>query len=102
MINNFRQTDYVFRYGGEEFVVILTETDIESAKIPLERLRLLIESQKYSFQGQDIKVTVSIGLSSNTETQSAWEMFEKADKALYEAKIMVVTQLGLLYNRFVV
>ena len=86
MINNFRQTDYVFRYGGEEFVVILTETDIESAKIPLERLRLLIESQKYSFQGQDIKVTVSIGLSSNAETQSAWEMFEKADKALYEAK----------------
>ena len=36
MINNFRQTDYVFRYGGEEFVVILTETDIESAKFLLK------------------------------------------------------------------
>ena len=39
ILNNFRQTDFVFRYGGEEFAVILTETAGENAIIPLERLR---------------------------------------------------------------
>ena len=71
MVNNFRQTDFVFRYGGEEFAVILTETPDENAKVPLERLRKLIENTKFSFNGENIKVTVSIGV---------------ADKALYEAK----------------
>ena len=86
MVNNFRQTDFVFRYGGEEFAVILTETPDENAKVPLERLRKLIENTKFSFNGENIKVTVSIGVSSNINYDNAWNMFEVADKALYEAK----------------
>lgn len=86
MVNNFRQTDFVFRYGGEEFAVILTETPDENAKVPLERLRKLIENTKFSFNGENIKVTVSIGVSSNINCDNAWNMFESADKALYEAK----------------
>ena len=86
MVNNFRQTDFVFRYGGEEFAVILTETPDENAKVPLERLRKLIENTKFSFNGENIKVTVSIGVSSNINCDNAWNMFEVADKALYEAK----------------
>lgn len=86
MVNNFRQTDFVFRYGGEEFAVILTETPDENAKVPLERLRKLIENTKFSFNGENIKVTVSIGVSSNINCDIAWNMFEVADKALYEAK----------------
>ena len=86
MVNNFRQTDFVFRYGGEEFAVILTETPDENAKVPLERLRKLIENTKFSFNGENIKVTVSIGVSSNISCDNAWDMFEVADKALYEAK----------------
>lgn len=86
MVNNFRQTDFVFRYGGEEFAVILTETPDENAKVPLERLRKLIENTKFSFNGENIKVTVSIGVNSNINCDNAWNMFEVADKALYEAK----------------
>lgn len=85
--NTFRISDMVFRYGGEEFVVILTETPLENSIIPLERLRKAVEASKFVFNKQEIKVTVSIGASSiNEEVTNAWEMFDLADKALYFAK----------------
>ncbi len=86
IVNNFRQTDFVFRYGGEEFTVILTETSAESAQIPFERLRKTIEEQVFKYNNKDIKVTISAGISSNTELQDAWDMLDEADKALYKAK----------------
>ena len=86
IVNNFRQTDFVFRYGGEEFTVILTETSVESAQIPFERLRKTIEEQIFKYDNKDIKVTISAGISSNTELQDAWDMLDEADKALYKAK----------------
>ena len=86
IVNNFRQTDFVFRYGGEEFTVILTETSAESAQIPFERLRKTIEEQVFKYDNKDIKVTISTGISSNTELQEAWDMLDEADKALYKAK----------------
>ena len=78
--------DYVFRYGGEEFAVILTETSARKALIPLERFRQAIENYNFKYQGKDLKVTVSIGVSSNIDFDTPWEMFDDADKALYEAK----------------
>ncbi len=86
IVNNFRQTDFVFRYGGEEFTVILTETSAESAQIPFERLRKTIEEQVFRYDNKDIKVTISAGISSNTKLQDAWDMLDEADKALYKAK----------------
>ena len=85
--DNFRKTDMAFRYGGEEFVVILTETDANQAFIPLERLRKSIEENSFEKDGKNIKVTISIGISSDIEgSDTTDEFFEKADKALYEAK----------------
>lgn len=86
MNKNFRQTDTIFRYGGEEFVVILTETPKETAHIPMERLRKLVENHTFRFKGQEIKVTISVGINSKTDYESAFDMLEDADKALYEAK----------------
>jgi len=86
MIQNFRQTDTIYRYGGEEFVIILTETPSDTADVPMERLRKLIEDNKFVYNNQEINVTVSCGISSNTGFDSAYEMFDDADKALYEAK----------------
>lgn len=86
MLQNFRQTDTVFRYGGEEFAIILTETPAETACTPLERLRKKIENYNFKHNGQNIKVTLSIGVSSNTDFETFIDMFEDADKALYEAK----------------
>lgn len=84
--DNFRQTDIVCRYGGEEFGIILTETSKETSHIPLERLRKRIENNKFLYKGQPINLTVSIGVTSNTDFESLSEMFDEADKALYQAK----------------
>lgn len=86
MKDNFRQTDTIFRYGGEEFVVILTETSQKTAYVPMERLRKRIENNCFNFKNQQIKVTISIGISSKTDFEKASEMFDNADKALYKAK----------------
>lgn len=85
MLENFRKTDMVFRYGGEEFVVIMTETSLENSLIPLERLRKTIENNNFTYKGEKIKVTISIGAEIN-HTESPDEFLNNADKALYQAK----------------
>ncbi len=87
ILQTFRKTDLVFRYGGEEFTVIITETPLEKAVIPLERLRKSIEEYIFSYNKNKIKITVSIGVSTvNEKVKSVHELFENADKALYQAK----------------
>lgn len=86
-LQTFRQTDTVYRIGGEEFMVILTETDVEQALIPLERFRKTIETLDINYNNQIINITVSIGAcqyTSDIETQE--QLIEKADNALYKAK----------------
>lgn len=85
ILENFRKTDMVFRYGGEEFVVLMTETSLENSLIPLERLRKTIENNNFIFKGEKIKVTISIGTETN-HTESTEEFLNNADKALYQAK----------------
>lgn len=86
MAENFRQTDIIFRYGGEEFVILLTETDGKSAIIPVERLRRAVEDNKFKFKGVELNVTISAGISSNKDVNEVSQMFDNADKALYQAK----------------
>lgn len=86
LVQNFRQTDLIFRYGGEEFVILLTETPLENAFIPLERLRKAVEENRFRYKGQDLKVTISGGISSNNDIENLWDTFDLADKALYKAK----------------
>ncbi len=87
LLQTFRKTDIIFRYGGDEFAVIITETPIEKAIVPLQRFRRTIEALEINYCKQKIKFTVSIGVSEITETtNSIHELFENADKALYKAK----------------
>lgn len=86
-LQTFRKTDMVFRYGGEEILVILTETPLEKAIIPLERLRKSIENYPFSYDNNNIRVTVSIGVESLNENIGHFEeLIDNADKALYYAK----------------
>lgn len=84
---SFRKTDMIYRYGGEEIAVILTETSLENALIPLERLRLKIAGHKFVYGNDSTDITISIGASFNSlDILSTESLIESADKALYKAK----------------
>lgn len=82
-----RETDFVGRFGGEEFVVILTNTTLRGSLKLAEILRRFVEASPVHFEGQDIPVTASIGVAEMHETHETYkEIFADADKALYYAK----------------
>lgn len=83
--SSIRRSDEVFRYGGEEFVVILSNTKQGGAKFIAERVRKEIEKLTVSL-GKEIKVTASIGIASSELMQDVTDTLEFADKALYQAK----------------
>lgn len=84
---SFRKTDLLYRYGGEELVIIMPETGIEGAVIPVQRLRRTVEDYDFEYNGVKTKVTVSIGLTMNYQNlNSTAEILKTADEALYRAK----------------
>ena len=87
MKQSFRKTDLLYRYGGEELVMIMPETNIEGALIPVQRLRRMVEEYDFDYNGVKAKVTVSIGLTMNYQNlNNAAEILKSADEALYRAK----------------
>jgi diguanylate cyclase (GGDEF)-like protein len=82
-----RAADHVARYGGEEFVVILPGADSAEAKISAERVRKAVESMRVENEGQELKVTISIGSATYPDdaTDKA-NLIDNADKALYASK----------------
>lgn len=83
--NTLRCSDEVFRYGGEEFVVLLANTQQGGAKFIAERIRKSIEELNVELN-KTISVTVSIGVSSSEKNNDVSKTLELADKALYQAK----------------
>ncbi|MDB4993011.1 MAG: hypothetical protein JWM74_443 [Myxococcaceae bacterium] len=83
-----RTEDVFARYGGEEFGVICRAVELRKAGMFAERLRLLIESSSFEYEGQRVPVTVSIGVSATPEidVETSTELIGSADEALYEAK----------------
>ena len=87
MKKSFRKTDLLYRYGGEELVMIMPETNIEGALIPVQRLRRMVEDFDFEYNGVKAKVTVSIGLTMNyQDLNTSAEILKSADDALYKAK----------------
>jgi diguanylate cyclase (GGDEF)-like protein len=80
-----RHSDLLFRYGGEEFVVLASHTGADGAMLLAERIRANIAAIN-TIRGKDIAVTVSIGTSSLADSDTAGSLFERADAALYAAK----------------
>jgi diguanylate cyclase (GGDEF)-like protein len=83
-----RETDISFRYGGEEFVVLLRKTNERGARIIGERLRREINTIAVEHSNRTIQPSVSIGISTRASGQKEHidDLFERADKALYRAK----------------
>jgi diguanylate cyclase len=89
--NRLREVDFIARFGGEEFVLLLPETNAEDAQHMLNRTReRLAKTQMKSknSDGEETKFTVtfSIGIAQFTDGDTSENVFERADKALYEAK----------------
>ncbi|PKN51388.1 MAG: hypothetical protein CVU55_12185 [Deltaproteobacteria bacterium HGW-Deltaproteobacteria-13] len=81
-----RKTDFCGRYGGEEFLIVLTETDIREAKVFAERIRSCVEDSFFPDLGHDSRVTVSIGLAEHRKKEDIEKTISRADEALYRAK----------------
>ena len=81
-----RASDIVFRYGGEEFVVLLNDTSLDGAKIIAERIRESLENHTVAYGLDLIKVTASLGISSLRGNDNSDMLIKRADNAMYRAK----------------
>lgn len=82
-----RQKDSLGRYGGEEFALLLPDTPLQIAVDVSERIRNTVEKHTFQYEGKNIPLTISLGVSSFDSTTKSWEdLLASADKALYDAK----------------
>ena len=85
--SGLRERDLAGRYGGEEFIVVLTNSNTQQASDVAERIRKKIEGHKFEYDGKDIPVTVSLGVASiKKDFHLGSDIYKEADKALYESK----------------
>ncbi|MCG7962287.1 MAG: GGDEF domain-containing protein, partial [Candidatus Thiodiazotropha taylori] len=75
------------RYGGEEFLIVLRDTDPEKSLLVAEKIREAIENMKVELTGTVIQKTISVGVSGYPDdSRSFWQVVKYADVALYQAK----------------
>jgi len=86
MRNSLREQDFIGRWGGEEFILILPDTDLHGAVVLAEKLRTLVEQQQMKVEEHDIRVTISLGGSQYSLEAGLIQCLEQADTALYSSK----------------
>lgn len=84
---HIRPYDKLFRYGGEEFLISMQHTDLKTGLSTVERLREGIAASVISYESGEIRITASFGLTLLDPDISAEQSVERADKALYAAKV---------------
>lgn len=83
LLKNKRKSDLVFRFGGEEFLILMPRTKLNDSRLFLERMRKTIESLDHPITGRQ---TISIGVAEKFKEESFFDWYSRADKALYRAK----------------
>jgi diguanylate cyclase (GGDEF)-like protein len=85
--SGLRERDLAGRYGGEEFLLVLTNSNSEQAIEVAERMRKAIASFNFTYEGTKVPVTVSLGVATiQKDFHDATDLYKAADKALYESK----------------
>lgn len=81
-----RQLDFFGRYGGEEFIMVLTDTALEGAMVSAERVRKRVEQLQFAEIDPNFRITVSIGVAEHVRRADSAATLKRADEALYRAK----------------
>ncbi|HED15764.1 MAG TPA: GGDEF domain-containing protein, partial [Gammaproteobacteria bacterium] len=81
-----RSSDMLYRYGGEEFVLLLSNTTPEGALLLAERIRRKIENKRFEYGDTKLSTTVSLGVANLVAQENGEQLLNRADKALYNAK----------------
>lgn len=81
-----RESDTLYRYGGEEFLVTLPESDLKGAAFMLDRLAKMLDKSPLNYQGNRIRLTFSGGLAALRDGDTSESLLARADLALYQAK----------------
>ena len=93
-----RANDTAYRYGGEEFTVILPETGGEEAGTVAQRIRAALEAERFSpVNGKAVKLTISIGVTEYQFKEELSSFIQRADKAMYRSKQKGRNMVSMLY-----
>lgn len=86
-VETLRHTDIVGRFGGEEFILLLPDTDLESAMVVINRLREKLQASPVRADGKEIRITATFAVTEvRAEDATIEEVIRRADKALYQGK----------------
>ncbi len=83
LTSNTRKTDFVSRWGGEEFLILCTQTSVNAAGILADKMRQVIASLSFE---KDFSVTASFGVAEIQEKQNVYDLLSETDRLLYESK----------------
>jgi diguanylate cyclase (GGDEF)-like protein len=86
MKNAVRSYDILARWGGEEFILLITDPDEENVVALAERIRQSLESSECEYMGKKLKITISLGIAKNSDDCDMTELVRRADDALYTSK----------------
>ncbi|UAW98474.1 diguanylate cyclase [Halopseudomonas nanhaiensis] len=81
-----RKTDFIGRFGGEEFVLLMPGTTVEQGALVLDELRSGIEQCPFHFKAERVTITISLGFTQFNAGDSLDKVFDRADQAMYQAK----------------
>jgi diguanylate cyclase len=86
LARHIRDTDFVGRYGGEEFVMLLVGTGAEEARVVADKIRIELAQLGFHFHDAPVAVTASCGITEFSGVDTPDTIFDRADRALYKAK----------------
>jgi diguanylate cyclase len=84
--DSIRETDFLARFGGEEFVLLMTGAEVPALREVADKLRTAVGSCGFHFRGTSVQVTISCGIACFAEGDTPETVFDRADRALYHAK----------------
>lgn len=85
--NNLRQSDFIARWGGEEFLMVFPETDLEQVQIILKRIQNYFRAHPIHWEDKNLNITLTFGVQQHQNNINLQQTLELVDMALYQGKL---------------